>query len=277
LNHVFAKVKALRKKPFFKLLSDYTLYENIDISINSCVPYNPDHNLDEDSWFKIENFSQKDFCLDFLKNNFDSKDCADLKKDQFEKISYIFSLQGDDFYFQKVSPALFISKKTIAFGEVAKIEESENRLVINEYPDAIYYKKLDVLVFRNLAVIASIFKGIDILFKEATNAEVSEFLSEPFLILGNEYSVASVSTPNRKRIALAMETLRKMSAQDKGSMLGYINDYCDGKLAFDAAKGNFEVSKDEDLKYLLYGIEQRFYTTPFGKEKRLANSVLALA
>ena len=27
------------------------------------------------------------------------------------------------------------------------------------------------------------------------------------------------------------------------------------------------------LVYLLYGIEQRFYTTPFGKEKRLANSV----
>ncbi|EAO7712372.1 ATP F0F1 synthase synthase, partial [Salmonella enterica] len=31
-----------------------------------------------------------------------------------------------------------------------------------------------------------------------------------------------------------------------------------------------------ELKYLLYGIEQRFYTTRFGNEKRLANSILRM-
>ena len=31
-----------------------------------------------------------------------------------------------------------------------------------------------------------------------------------------------------------------------------------------------------ELKMLLYGIEQRFYTTPVGGEKRLANSVITL-
>lgn len=276
LDHVFAKVKGPRKNPFFKLLSNYKLYETLNVDIDNCTPYNPDHNLDEDSWFKIEEFSQKDFCLSILKDGFDSKDCGDLKKDQFSKISYIFSLQEADFYFQKVSPSLFICKKTIAFGEVAKIEESEDRLVVNSLPDAVYFKNEDTLIFKSLAVISSIFKGIDILFKEATNEEVKDFLSEPFLLLKNGYDVASVSTPNRKRIALAMETLKGMSAEDKSSMLGYINDYCNGKLEFDAGNGNFQVSKDDDLKFLLYGIEQRFYTTPFGKEKRLANSVLAL-
>ena len=32
----------------------------------------------------------------------------------------------------------------------------------------------------------------------------------------------------------------------------------------------------EESMHLLYGIEQRFYTTPFSHEKRLANSVLAI-
>ncbi|MGS1847177.1 hypothetical protein [Klebsiella michiganensis] len=63
MNNIFAKVKGPRKKPFFKLVSDYTLFDALDLSTLSLIPYNPDHNLDEDSWFKIENFSQQSFDL----------------------------------------------------------------------------------------------------------------------------------------------------------------------------------------------------------------------
>ena len=38
----------------------------------------------------------------------------------------------------------------------------------------------------------------------------------------------------------------------------------------------FEISSEQNLKMLLYGIEQRFYTTLIGDEKRLANSVISL-
>lgn len=37
----------------------------------------------------------------------------------------------------------------------------------------------------------------------------------------------------------------------------------------------FEISNDDESKQL-YGIEQRFYTAPYGHEKRLANSVTAM-
>lgn len=277
MNHVFAKVKALRNKPFLKLISDHILFENILVDVGFCVAYSPDHNLDGDSWFKVDNFSQKPFCLDILRGEFDSKDWDELKKAQFSKISYIFSLQGEDFYFQKISPSLFICKKTICFGEVAQIEEDAGRIVINSQPDAIYIKESDTLVFRNLAAISSIFKGIDTLFKEATNDEVNGFLSESFISLVEDYGIDSVSKPNRKRIALAMASLAGMSEQDRTDMLSYINDYCQEKLTLNAETGKFSISKDDELKLLLYGVEQRFYTTPFGKEKRLANSVQAVA
>lgn len=276
MDNVFAKIKGLRKKPFFKMLSNHTLFKTVDVDVNFCIEYNPDHNLDEDAWFKVEKFSQKPFCIDFLKLNFDSKDYMDLKKEQFSKIAFIFSTQGDDFYFQKITPSLFISRKTIAFGEVATVEENEKRLVVNSQPDAVYFKASDTLVFRNLSAIASIFKGIDELFKEATNDEVGQFLGETFISLSADYGIDSVSTPNRKRIALAMESLAKMSVRDRVDMLAYINDYCKDKLGFDPEANKFEVSKDDELKLLLYGVEQRFYTTPFGKEKRLANSVQAV-
>ncbi|HGN0066067.1 TPA: ATP F0F1 synthase synthase [Proteus mirabilis] len=276
MDHVLIKVKGLRKKPYRKLISDYKLFETVDINVNYCVTYSPDHNLDEDTWFKVEQFSQQPYNLGIFNQPFDSKDYDDATKEQFSKISYLVSVQDQGFYFQKITPALFIRKKIIAFGESAKIEKSENRLVINTIPDAVYIKASDTLAFRNLATISSIFPGIDMLYKEATNEEVEDFLSEPFIELSNEYEAEKVSKPNRKRIALAMATLASMSSEDKVNMLTYIGGYCDQRLNFDQENNKFLISTDEELKHLLYGIEQRFYTTPFGHEKRLANSVQAL-
>lgn len=273
MNHVFAKVKRLIKKPFFKILSDHTLYDSITVSLASCVLYSPDHNLDEDSWFKVEQFSHQSFCLEFLKKGFDSKDYDDLKKEQFPDIAYIFSIQGADYCFQKVTPSLFIKKKILGFGDSAEIEESNNRIIINDQPDAIYFKTADTLVFRNLAAISGIFKGIDDLYREATQKETEIFLQAEFISIKNNYEASKVSKPNRKRIALALDSLAKMSDQDKMNILAYIGDYNDTKLKFNKTTQKFEISNDDELKLLLYGVEQRFYTTLFGQERRLANSV----
>lgn len=276
MDHIFSEIKIKRRRELRKLLSDSKLFDEVVVDAAFCPEYNPDHNLDEGAWFKIDDFSKKDYCLNFLKVNFDSKNYMDLEKKQFLDITYIFSQQGDDFYFQKISPSLFLSKKSIVFGDVAELEINPNRLVVNAIPDAIYFKNIDVLVFRNLAVISGIFKGIDTLFKEATNDEVVEFLGQNFLALDAGYSLDLVSKPNRKRIALAMETLEKMSDADKNGMVVYVNDYCGHVLKFDVNLLKFNIAKDDELKLLLYGIEQRFYTTVFGKEKRLANSVQAI-
>jgi len=274
MDYVFAKIKALRKKAYFKVASDHTLYDPIKVDLAHCIEYNPDHNLDEDSWFKIEEFSKKEYCIDLLKGNFDSKDYDDLTRQQFLKIAYLFAIQGDDIYFQKVLPSLFVKRKLIKFGETATIDEDHNRLSVKELPDAVYFKDRDALIFKNLVPISSIFKGIDLLYREATQAEVTSFLGESFVNLSANFKPEQVSKPNRKRIALAMKSLSQMSGKDKKEMLKYIHGY--NKKQLTLANGQFEISSDNELKMLLYGIEQRFYTTPFGKEKRLANSVVKL-
>jgi hypothetical protein len=276
MDYVLVKVKKLRSKPFFKLISDHTLFENVGVDAAACVVYNPDHNLDDEAWFKVEEFSAQPFCIAMVKGDFDAKEYDDLTKRRFIDISYLVAKQGDNFYFQKVTPSLFLKRKTVVFGEVAEIEESQSRLVINAQPDAVYLKASDTLIFRNLATISSIFPGIDELYKEATQEEVEQFLEKPFIILSNDFAAEKVSKPNRKRIALAMATLEALPEQDKVGMLSYIDGYCGQQLVFDAQSGQFEISTDNELKLLIYGIEQRFYTTQFGQEKRLANSVQAL-
>jgi hypothetical protein len=276
MDHILAHIKTRAKKRIFKLVSDQSLFDPVTVDLTACVPYNPDHNLDEDSWFKIEGFSNQAFCIDLLQKVYDSKDYDDLIKENFSKIAYLFAVQGEDFYFQKITPSLFVKRKTLVFGEAATLEQSQTRLVINALPDAVYFKGSDTLVLRNLATISSIFKGIDELYKEATKEEVEQFLDESFIEVSNDYGVEKVSTPNRKRIGLAMKTLEGMSVDDKTNMLEYIDGYCKQKLKFDQQNQKFEISTDEDLKLLVYGIEQRFYTTPFGKEKRCANSVTTM-
>lgn len=276
MNHVIARVTGKHKKPYFKMLSDCTLFQPVVVKTNGCVAYVPDHNLDDDAWFSIGQFSQQPYCLPLLKGTFDSKDYDDLTKSQFSKIAYILAVQDGDFYFQTVTPSLFIKRKTIAFGEASMVEENKGRLVINTFPDAVYRKASDTLLFRELSTISSIFRGIDILYKEATKEEVNDFLSESFIGLSADYDAEKVSKPNRKRIALAMNTLATMPPGARKDMLGYINAYCEKRLTFDKNAGTFEIACDEELKFLLYGIEQRFYTTPFGQERRLANSVQKL-
>jgi len=112
--------------------------------------------------------------------------------------------------------------------------------------------------------------------KKRLTKKLKPFLTEIFIDLSGDFSIEKVSKPNRKRVALAMDTLAAMPAEDRDQMCSYIHSYCDQKLKFDKNNSKFEVRTDDDLKYLLYGIEQRFYTTPLGHERRLANSVQAM-
>ncbi|ENS6364861.1 TPA: hypothetical protein WK952_001615, partial [Neisseria gonorrhoeae] len=78
--------------------------------------------------------------------------------------------------------------------------------------------------------------------------------------------------PNRKRIALVQDRLNNMTLDQRQELLNYLAEY-NNILKFNADGSRVEISTDVQLKHLLYGIDERYYTTALGKEKRLANSV----
>lgn len=278
MMQLIGKIKAKGKKQavYSKLISDKNIYA-VDTKSLQLVPYAPDHNLDEDAWFKIDNFSQQPFCIELLKKAFVSSEYNDISSGDFAKIDYLCAVEGSYYYFQKITPSLYATRNSLSFGEKVQLEKNAKRLFIQTLPDAIYDKAKDMLVFKNLVAISSIFKGIDQLYKEATNEEVTLFLQQPFIELASDYVCSKVSKPNRKRVALAMNTLASMPSDTKVKMIAYISDYCTDKLTYDDESNKFNISTDEELKYLLYGIEQRFYTTVLDDEKRLANSIQILA
>lgn len=278
MDCLLAKIKRKRAEPYRKITSGQSVFEEVDFSNITNVLYTPGYKLDDDEWFKIEGFDQTPYCLDILKESFDSKEYNDIEKKEFDEISYLVSAQNNCFYLQNITSSSFLRLKTIAygdlpFGEVSKIVDDNRQIVIKKIPDAIYDPNTKSLLFRDLSMITGIFNSIGDLYKEATKAEVDKFLQQSFIKLGTDYKSEKVSVLNRRLINVAMAAVSKLSVTERTEMFDYVNDYCSSQIVFDAKNKHFEVNSDSDLKHLLYGIHQRFYTTPFGKEKMLANSV----
>ena len=138
---------ARASKRYWKLLSDEKLYKNISYDDSSYVEYSHDHNLDEECWFKIENFSSQNFCPEILKIEFDSKEYNSIPRDKFNSIKYILSIQDENIYcFQKTPKSSYLRKKFISIGDSIALEENKTVFTINNIPDAIYFKDKDVLI-----------------------------------------------------------------------------------------------------------------------------------
>ncbi|MDY6032113.1 MAG: hypothetical protein SPI86_10200 [Treponemataceae bacterium] len=268
---VICKTKENYKKLFEE---DNTLYPSIcnlkSIEENSFA-FDNRTNLDDFEWYKLENFSSKDYATKEIKEKTSSTDYDMATHADAVGIEYIFELSEDILLFQKVTRNAFVKKRNfITLGERFEKCSNISLFQINAYPDAIYDRTKDVLYFRKLFSITKIFNGINEIYREATDTEVQTFLAEKAFCLADGFSADKVKIPNRKKIALVQDTFSKMSQQEKKGMFDYIKDYYPNlKLE----NGKAQISNEEDLKNILYGLEERFYTTLISKEKRIANSI----
>lgn len=275
MKNICVKLSQRENKKYRKMLSsEETIFPEFDPENTSTLPYTPGATLQDDEWFCITNAKDKEYSIDLLSKPFSTADLDSLTRAEFDKIDYLFVI-GDKFiFFQKVSKSKLVSQKRIVhFGEEFTYKTDCAEIVIRDLPDAIYDKTTDSLYFRRLESITGVFRGIDMLYREATQEETDSFLANDFISLKDNYSSSKVKTANRKRIALAAKILSELDESDRRNIFKYIGDYCPD---LKASESSFEVGSENELKMLLYGIAQRFYTTPVGREKRLANSVIAL-
>lgn len=276
MSQIFVRIRLRgNADKYRKLLSvDSNIYPKVKEIIQGSVKYAPQTLLEESEWYFVKDFSRSGYATDIIFEGFDTVDFDMLEAADISKIEYLFVEEGDALYFQNIGRSRLIRRKTIfQIGEGFRYDEKSMSIVLNEIPDAIYSKTEDILYFRKVSAITGIFRGIEQLYREATERETADFLSQSFIVLKDNFSSRHVKTANRKRIALAEDTLSHLPDMDKKQIFSYIGEYCPNLKSTDHS---FEVGSEDDLKMLLFGIEQRFYTTPVGKEKRIANSVIAL-
>jgi hypothetical protein len=274
MDYVIAKVNKNEGKRSDKhklILTDKTLY-SIPDALDSAVEYNAETLIENCEWYKLTEFSTKTYCLPILTNDRDSTFYSALPIADSGCISYLCSCQnnGTHFYFQRIPKSHLATKKYICIGDSFEYKNNSKNITINEIPDALYDKTNDILYFKKLETITSIFKGIDDLYREATEQETEAFLANDFISLIDDFNAQKVKKANRKRIALAMNTLANFDPTQKEVVFDYIVDYCP-QLSMQAR--TFIIASEADLELLSYGILQRFYTTADGREKRIANSI----
>lgn len=270
MDHVFAKEKG-RLGQYAKLFSDKNIYK-LPEELGNAVEYDASYKLEENEWYMLSEFSTRDFCIDILKKPIDSTEYATITKNVLNNLEYICSYQNEnEFYFQRVLKSRLIKKHWIIdFSQEMEIRETGEGIILNDIPDAVYIKNEDKLYFQRLETISPIFKGIEKLYREATQEEVDRFLSKKFIRLTGDYSAGKVGKANRHRLAMASDTLSKLDKKQKKELFSYTYQYYPD-LQYDGK--SFAIGSEDDLKNLLFGIEQRYYTTPVTKEKRVANSV----
>lgn len=270
MNYLLARVKD-RKEKYRKVITmDSSFYECPE-NLSNNHEYTPSYKLENDEWHSISDFSKKEFCNEFINNELDTTAYKVLDKAELCDVIYLCALQDDICYFQRVFKHSVLEKKrAISLGDEITVKKNLKQIVLSDIADAMYIINDDKLYFRKLETIAPIFRGIDSLYREATNDEISEFLEEPFIQVGEEYSVEKVGKANRQRIAMVIENFNHLEQEQKSEIFQYINRHYP-QLEFDGTV--FTIRGEDDMKYLLYGLEQRYYTTPATNEKRIANSV----
>ena len=233
MDYLVAKTKGKRGS-FYKVLSDQTTFEIIPDFANS-REYDDEYKLQEDEWFVVEHFSQQTYCIDFIQNDFVATNYSFMPKEYYEKIDFIVSVQneGNDFIFQKITPSYIYEKQKmlswnhiIAPTDQAILYNHEDVLVIKEGADCYYKRNADKLYFKNLNAITSIFDGINILYREATNQEVEEFLEMDMINVADGFSKDDVKTANRRKIKEATERYHSFSPEQKAKIPSYISKYC---------------------------------------------------
>ena len=257
---------------FMKILSDTTNIFEIPDYIET-ETYSPGYKLENNEWHKIDNFSQSGYDNELIGGEFNSTSYNQITKANCFKIVYLCCKQDDYFLFQKFSPAQVVSKKWFSISGDPTITKNQPIIVLRDFVDAMYDKKKDILYFKKIAKIKSMFRGIEAIYREATQEEVNEFIKNDFIELGKGFTVKQIKTANRQRIAIAMDALKDLSPDNRQKIFKYIKEYCPEVPCTDTA---FTIETETHLKQVLFGIDQRYYTTTVSGEKRLANSVLKI-
>lgn len=216
MKNICVKLIQRENKKYRKMLSsEETIFPEFDPESASTSPYTPGATLQDDDWFCITNAKGQEYSIDLLSDTVSTADLDSLTRAEFNKIDYLFVIDGRFIFFQNVSKSKLVSQKRVVhFGEGFTYKTDCAEIVIRDLPDAIYDKTTDTLYFRRLESITSIFRGIDMLYREATQEETDSFLANDFISLKDDYSGSKVKTANRKRIALAAKTLSELDEPD---------------------------------------------------------------
>ena len=233
--------------------------------------------LDDEEWFKLENFDSKAYFLPILGENIAAAQFNQLPEAKYADITYLMAVQnhGNTFCFQRLTSQSVLKKKILKISQAPVLQKLEKTILMEDLPHAVYKKDDKCLYFKKLSTITNMFPGIDELYREATEQETTAFMSEPFMEAAGQIAPDKISSANRKRLHAAAAKLAGLTQKQRNTILNYINRY-NKAIPYDAATNKFSITNNTELQFFLWGIEERYFSTITKREKRVARSIIKL-
>lgn len=247
------------------------ILKSLDISEIESIDYQASYKLDDGEWFKIGKFSDESFFIDQCKPSYSPASLSQIEDSDhdYQKTSVVIAIQGNQIHLQRITPSLFIDKKTfLNLSGAPEIVKHNKQILLKTESDAIYLIDSDTLYFKNLGKLKVIFPDIEELYREATHEEVEKFLLHNFI--STEMKANDIAVQNRKRIADIGEKYQALADDKKVALVEYVKSQVEEVKIKD---GLLVINSENDLKELLYAMDQRYYYADVYREKRLANSI----
>ncbi len=274
MDYLLARIDTRKKANMRLVLSDKTTYQ--DISLDHSREYNDEYRLPDGEWFRVDNFNSQPYFKEWVKICFNAAVYAQLQVGEYAGLKFLVSYQdGCKLMFQRIfSGSVYENNTFLTFPvhEQPQLRTDDRLIVINKEPDAIYHITENRLYFKYIPTVKPLFPGIEALYKEATNQEVSDFLQLDLINLSGGFNTDHVKTLNRRHIKEAKDIYDHYTDQDKLDLKTYAQKYRPN-LNYNPDADKCDVANDEQLKDLIYCVLQRFYTTEIGGKMRLALSV----
>ena len=260
---------------FVKLLSDKTVFPD-SLPLQSVI-FSGSYHLEQQEWFKVGDMRSTPYLPGSLRESFLSIEVPSVDFSvNSDNIEYLMAIQDERYFcFQKVFKSRKLKDKRwlmLRTGD-SQIQEISDGIVLQDTPDAIYDMQEDILYFQSLSRINSVFKGIISLYREATQEEVDLFIDNTPIQLLEGFTTHNIGTENRHRLAIVEDRIHAWPKRKREKLYSYVRRYIPDLIS---ESGEFQAQNDEELKQILYGLDERYYQTEISGEKRLANSVLVM-
>ena len=101
MNYLIAKLKGNGNNFLKVIASKNDILEMPDLT--NIQNYTPEYKLEDDEWFKLDNFLSKNYKNGLIEQPFNGTSLNQITVDKYEDIKYLCSKQNSLFLFQKMS------------------------------------------------------------------------------------------------------------------------------------------------------------------------------
>jgi hypothetical protein len=256
-------------------------YSEPILTAENVFEFNPDRKIHKDDWQYIQmNDNQKGTIIQpYIDTISSSESTNPITGDDYSKIEAICLVEKSSdsnegkIFLTRIFPRYYMmSKKYFKWNDGPDLITEAGSV---DFPGALdAYWDGQKLFFKSYGQIKSVFPGIEIFYRTATEEEKDRFLTSDIFECE---SAVSVKERNLKKIAGIIDKppfdLNDKAVQTK--LLTYAKEFPEVTLNI-TEEGKFKITSNKDLTSVLNLLEERVYKTPITAENREAHSVTKL-